>query len=70
MPRTVEALQGEALDALVWRATGLGSPAIEAVLAANPGLAAFGRALPMGAPVLIPDAAEVPAEAPMLQLWD
>lgn len=70
MPRPVEAFQGETLDALVWRATGSGAGALEAVLEANPGVAARGRALPAGTVVIIPDAAEEPAAAPMLQLWD
>lgn len=70
MARVVVANQDEPLDALVWRATGLGSPAIEAVLAANPGVARLGTALPSGTEILIPDVAEAPADAPMLQLWD
>ena len=70
MPRSVEAYDGEVLDALVWRATGSGAAALEAVLAVNPGLAAHGRALPAGVQVIIPDTAEAPASAPMLQLWD
>ncbi|MDZ4370113.1 MAG: tail protein X [Phenylobacterium sp.] len=68
--RVVKALQGEPIDRLVWRVTGLGSPAIEAVLAANPGLAAVGHALPEGLEVTIPEIASAPAQAPMLQLWD
>lgn len=70
MSRQVEANQDEALDALVWRATGQGSPALEAVLAANPGLARGGRGLAAGTLVTIPDAAVTPAAAPLIQLWD
>ncbi|WP_337186681.1 tail protein X [Phenylobacterium sp.] len=75
MTRVVQARQGEPIDRLVWRVTGRGSPAIEAVLAANPGLAARGQALPEGLDVVIPDLAEAPADgaadpAAMIQLWD
>lgn len=70
MPRPVQAREAETLDDLVWRETGQGSPALEAVMAANPGLARSGRRLAAGTTVTIPDAAETPAAAPMLQLWD
>lgn len=68
--QTVTAHQDEALDALVWRATGRCVGALEAVLAANPGLAAAGAALPEGAVVFIPAAAVTPASRPLIQLWD
>lgn len=70
MPRTELAFAGESLDALVWRVTGRGSSTVEAVMRANPGLAAGGRALAEGTPVLIPDAALAPAAATLIQLWD
>ncbi len=63
-------LQGESLDALVWRAAGQGAAALAAVLAANPGLAAIGTALPEGTPVTIPDLPSTPAEVDLVQLWD
>ena len=68
--QAVAAHQDEALDALVWRATGRCAGALEAVLAANPGLASIGDALPEGAVVFIPAAAAEPASRPLIQLWD
>lgn len=66
----VQALQGEPLDMLVWRATGLGSGAIELVLAANPGVAETGAALAEGTSIIIPDIPSTPAEVDLVQLWD
>jgi len=66
----VSALQSETLDALVWRATGQGSGAVELVLAANPGLAASAVALAEGVPVTIPDLPATAAEVDLVQLWD
>ena len=60
----------EPLDALVWRELGLGAPAVQAVLEANPGLAAMGPLLPQGTRVVLPAAAAAPAPAPLVQLWD
>ena len=66
----VAALQGECLDALVWRATGRGADATDAVLAANPGLAAIAHRLPEGRIVVIPDLPAAPATPALVQLWD
>ena len=66
----VDALQHESLDALVWRATGQGASALALVLAANPGLAANGTALPEGTSVIIPDLPSTPGEIDLVQLWD
>lgn len=67
---TLQAWQAEALDALLWRKTGRGSGALEAVLDANPGLAAIATALPEKHAVTVPTAALQPATAPLVQLWD
>lgn len=67
---TVRATDGEPLDALVWRSIGQAAPAVQAVLAANPGLERFGPGLPDGTAVMIPAAAQTPAPAPLIQLWD
>lgn len=74
MPRTVTSEAAETLDALCWRALGSSVP-VEAVYAANPGLAALGPILPTGTAVLIPDAAlpTAAASAPVretIQLWN
>lgn len=73
MPRTVTSEAAETLDALCWRALGSTVP-VEAVYAANPGLAALGPVLPIGTAVVIPDAAlpATAASAPVretIQLW-
>lgn len=64
------AYQNESLDALVWRVTGGGPSAVEAVLQANRGLAAIAAALPEGTSVIIPDSAPAQAERALVNLWD
>ena len=68
--QTARARALEPLDALVWRELGLGAPAVQAVLAANPSLAAQGPLLAEGTLVTLPAAAAAPAPAPLIQLWD
>lgn len=71
MADTLHARQGDTLDLMLHRDCGLGPEAIDAVLEANPGLAALGPVLPVGTPVLVPDAAvAAPATVKLLQLWD
>lgn len=65
----VVAVAGETVDQLVWRTLGQGSPAVERVLAANPGLAAAGVFLAGGRTVRIPAAADAPSAGAMIQLW-
>ncbi|QOR55685.1 MAG: tail protein [Phage 64_12] len=67
---TVYAHDGETVDGLVDRALGKTSGAVESVLEANPGLAALGLFLPHGTAVLLPIAAQVADETPIIQLWD
>jgi phage tail protein X len=70
-PRFIYAHRNETLDALIWRARGLGSGAVEKVLAANPGLAGMGTHLPEGHPVFIPDLGDVRTlNLDLIQLWD
>ena len=70
----VRALQGESLDALVWRSTGRDSGVVEAVLDANRGIAITGAALAEGTPVMIPASIITLAASPLVidtvQLWD
>lgn len=70
----VNALQGESLDALVWRSTGRDSGVVEAVLDANRGIAVTAAALGEGKPVLIPANLLTLAASPLVvdtvQLWD
>lgn len=66
----IPALQGETIDALVWRVLGKSSGAVEVVLEANRGLADLGAILPEGTVVLIPGVADATAEeVAMVQLW-
>lgn len=70
MPKTYTTKQGETVD-MACDAIYVRTDAVtEAVLAANPGLAALGPILPMGAVITMPDVAD-PSLAPTLkQLWD
>ncbi len=73
MPDVLTAQQGDTLDGLLWRARKLGSSALASVLAANPGLASLGTALPAGTRVTLPDTVTTRATTPvrdMVQLWD
>ncbi|MBN3238316.1 phage tail protein [Pectobacterium carotovorum] len=65
----VIAQQGDTLDALCYRHYGRTQGAVEAVLAANPGLAEFGAILPHGTAVTLPDIASAPV-AETVSLWD
>lgn len=67
---TLIALQGETVDALVWRAIRKGPAAVEVVLQANPHLAEQGVFLPAGLAVSIPADASAPATRPMINLWN
>ena len=67
---TVAAFAGESLDALVWRAIGLGADAVERVLEANRDLAPLAQALPEGHLVAIPAIDNPAPETALIQLWD
>lgn len=68
--RIVNAHKDDTVDRLVWRHYGHTSGAIvEAVLAANPGLAKFGSVLPHGTTVTLPDITPAPQKR-ITQLWD
>lgn len=66
---TERARAGETLDALIWRARGLGPDDLPTVLAANPGLAALGPILPVGTAVILPDAPPAARQRDVVQLW-
>ena len=69
MTTQTRTLQGETVDALCWRHYGRTADVVEAVLEANPGLAARGPILPQGLAVLMPDMPR-PTATPLIQLWD
>ncbi len=62
--------QGQMLDALARDTYGTEHGTTEAVLTANPGLAALGPILPQAYGVILPPMAQVtPAPAPQITLW-
>lgn len=71
MADVIRARHDDTLDGLVWREAQLGAADLPAVLAINPGLAAFGATLPPGTPVRLP-ARRAPAQPvrDLVQLWD
>ena len=62
--------QGDTLDDVCWRHYGRSSGVVEAVLAANPGLAGRGPILPMGTLIELPDVAPQPTTSRTVNLWD
>ena len=65
---TYTTLDGDMTDAICRRHYGRRRGAVEAVLAANPGLAAMGPLLPAGVEILLPD---LPPPGPAVRrLWD
>jgi len=68
---TARAMQGETLDALVWRVLGAGSGTVEKVLELNRDIAAIGAVLPEGHAVTLPLMTSVPVpDRKIIQLWD
>ncbi|MGE8065587.1 tail protein X [Pseudomonas sp. NPDC089569] len=67
---SIQAQQGETVDAICWRIYGRTAGVTEAVLNANPGLADFGTVLPHGTLVQLPEVAPQAEQRQMVQLWD
>lgn len=67
---TVIANQGDTVDAICWRYYGRTAGVTEAVLDANPGLAALGPVIPHGTAVTLPDAAPQAEQRQVVNLWD
>lgn len=65
----VHAIQGDTVDALVWRHYGRTAGLVEMVLNANPGLSAHGPVLPMGTPVLLPPPPPAPTRS-IINIWE
>lgn len=63
-------IDGDLLDALIADHYGVAATgrALAAVMEANPGLAAYGPALPGGVSITLPDLPAV--DEPVLQLWN
>jgi len=60
---------GDMLDWICWKHYGYQSGAVEAVLAANPGLADLGPKLSAGVVLILPDL-DATEETPVVRLWD
>lgn len=69
MTTKLRTIQGETVDALCWRHYGRTLGMTEAVLNANPGLAALGLVLPQGMLVVMPSLPQAQPK-PITQLWD
>lgn len=67
--RVLIAFEGEAIDQLCRRAYGTEAGHVEAVLDANPGLAALPKRLPAGTAVRVPDVVAQSPD-PVVKLWD
>lgn len=68
---TATALQGETIDALVWRVLGADAAAVGTVLTLNRGIAALGPVLPEGTLITLPAPADTPSRTlETVQLWD
>jgi phage tail protein X len=67
---TIRALQGDMVDAICRRVYGDESGFVEAVLDANPGLAALGPVLPEGTRLTLPEIQPEPTQEPLVTLWD
>lgn len=69
--RTARSVDGDRLDWICRRHYGeLFAGAVEAVLAANPGLAALGPVLPAGVEIEMPDLAPPVVVAKPIALWE
>jgi phage tail protein X len=62
--------QGEMIDAICRRVYGGESGYVEAVLEANPGLAALDAVLPIGTEIKLPDIPKASKVVPVISLWD
>ncbi len=69
MTATYRTRQGDMLDEICWRHYGRQSGAVEAVLAANPGLADLGPVLPVDVAVVLPDLVVVAPAVQPIRLW-
>lgn len=65
----VRARQGDTLDLICHRHLGTTAGVTERALELNPGIAALGAELPIGAPVTLPEAPDAPVKT-RTKLWD
>jgi phage tail protein X len=55
MPTNYTTIEGDTVDLIAWNQWGVTLGATEAILEANPGLAAQGTKLPQGLTIILPD---------------
>ncbi len=60
---------GDVLDLICHKHYGRASWSIEAVYAANPGLAQKGAVLPAGLEIILPEAEDTRPASPTIRLW-
>lgn len=70
MARTYTTRQGEMIDAICRRVYGDESGFVEAVLDANPGLAALSAPLPVGTKITLPDVPAATRAVAVVSLWN
>lgn len=70
MPEQIRAMQGDTLDLICWRKYGRTLGITEAVLEANPGLAALGPIIPHGYLITLPDVVSKVTQQATVNLWD
>lgn len=64
-----KSLQGETIEALVWRVLSVSSPVVEQVLELNPNLAGV-IILPENTPVILPKNLDKKPNKEIINLWD
>ena len=69
MSRTVRTLQGDTVDAVVWREYDAPFAALPLVLEANPHVAALPPELPIGTELVLPEPPP-PAPRARVEIWD
>ena len=62
--------QGETVDLVCLAHYGRTVAVVEAVIEANPGLAALGPVLPLGTKINMPDVADTGSATSLTSLWD
>ncbi len=70
MATVLRTQQNDTVDALCWRHFGRTAGIVEAVLDANPGLAALGPVLKAGVLVNLPEIQTSAPERQMVNLWE
>lgn len=70
MSRKIVTREGDVVDQLALAVYGRTAGATEAILHANPGLAAIGPVLPQGVTVILPELAAAERVTTVVRLWD